>query len=94
MGEAVDGANPYAGLVMDAKGNLYGTTFVGGSADVGTVFKLTGTKETLLHTFAGYPTGGAQPYFGSLAMDANGNLYGTTVYGGASADGTVWKLTP
>jgi uncharacterized repeat protein (TIGR03803 family) len=94
MGEAVDGANPYAGLVMDAKGNLYGTTFVGGSADVGTVFKLTGTKETLLHTFAGYPTDGAQPYFGSLAMDANGNLYGTTVYGGASADGTVWKLTP
>ncbi len=54
-----DGANPYAGLVRDSAANLYGTTFLGGSSDYGTLFKIdtTGT-ETVLHNFTGAATGG------------------------------------
>jgi uncharacterized repeat protein (TIGR03803 family) len=85
-----DGSDLYAGLIGDAAGNLYGTTAIGGvvstacpSRNCGVVFKLgpTGT-ETVLHTFAGYPTDGANP-FAALLRDAAGNLYGTTNAGGA-----------
>ncbi len=102
-GGTTDGAAPYSGLVMDANGNLYGTTSFGGMGSTssnsgnGTVFKLTlgsggAYTETVLHFFAGGATDGTQP--GSLIMDANGNLYGTTVSGGVSNFGTVFKLTP
>jgi uncharacterized repeat protein (TIGR03803 family) len=85
-----DGAYPYAGLVRDAAGNLYGTTSEGGSSDYGTVFKLdTSGNETVLHNFTGGD--GSYPYAG-LVRDATGNLYGTTLYGGASGVGTVFKL--
>jgi uncharacterized repeat protein (TIGR03803 family) len=92
-----DGQSPYAGLVRDAAGNLYGTTLYGGSSSncsggCGTVFKLDTTgKETLLHTFEGPPADGKSPYAG-LVRDAAGNLYGTTLKGGASDFGTVFKL--
>ncbi len=103
-----DGTKPNAGLVMDAQGSLYGTTAYGGSQGTncqqwpggcGTVFKLApdGTKTTL-YEFAGSPDG-ANPN-GGLAMDAEGNLYGTTLSGGtfqcgySSGCGTVFKLTP
>jgi uncharacterized repeat protein (TIGR03803 family) len=94
-----DGANPDAGLVMDAQGNLYGATYSGGATGYGTVFKLApdGT-ETVLYNFAGAPDG-ANPN-GELAMDAEGNLYGTTAIGGTlqcaydDGCGTVFKLTP
>jgi uncharacterized repeat protein (TIGR03803 family) len=92
-----DGQSPYAGLVRDAAGNLYGTTLYGGSSSncsggCGTVFKLDTTgKETLLHSFEGPPADGANP-FASLVRDAAGNLYGTTLRGGASDFGTVFKL--
>jgi uncharacterized repeat protein (TIGR03803 family) len=88
-----DGANPYAGLIQDPKGNFYGTTtgLYGGNSDVGTVFKLDATgKETVLHSFTGTPDG-ANPYAG-LIQDTAGNLYGTTRYGGASNWGTVFKV--
>ena len=97
-----DGANPQAGLIMDANGNLYGTTLYGGSNGRGTVFKLTpngsGYSETVLYSFGatnpiGSTTDGANPY-ASLIMDTYGNLYGTTLYGGNSNNGTVFKLTP
>jgi uncharacterized repeat protein (TIGR03803 family) len=97
-----DGSDPTAALVLDAHGNLYGTTYGGGTAGDGTVFKIDTTgKETVLHSFAGEGAGdGASPYAG-LVMDAQGNLYGTTVNGGYSACqyglvkvgcGTVFKV--
>lgn len=97
-----DGYWPYAGLVSDAAGNLYGTTVSGGQSDQGTVFELTPQddntwKETILHNFAG-GTDGAKPY-ASLIFDASGNLYGTAYQGGNSACrgigcGIVFELTP
>ena len=88
-----DGSFPQAGLVRDAKGNLYGTTYYGGGSDVGTVFKVTSKgKETVLHNFSGAP-GGAYPY-ANLVLDSKGNLYGTTFQGGPSNDGIVFKIAP
>jgi len=81
---------PGAGLIMDAGGNLYGTTSDGGSA--GTVFKLdTSRNEIVLHNFTGGAEG-ANPLAG-LIIDSTGNLYGTASGGGASGRGTVFKLT-
>jgi uncharacterized repeat protein (TIGR03803 family) len=92
-----DGASPEAGLVMDAKGNLYGTTVGSGtgcasSGGCGTVFKLTGKKETVLYRFKGSPDG-ANPS-GGLILDAEGNLYGLTSGGGTGDCGTLFKVTP
>jgi uncharacterized repeat protein (TIGR03803 family) len=93
-----DGANSHAGLIRDAAGNLYGTTFYGGDIGCGhghgcgTIFKLDATgKEIVLHSFTG--ADGANPE-GGLIRDAAGNLYGTTSGGGPSLVGTVFKLTP
>jgi uncharacterized repeat protein (TIGR03803 family) len=77
----VDGANPYAGLIRDKAGNLYGTTLNGGRLGAGNVFKLdTGSMFTTLYTFTGRPGDGTQPY-GTLLRDQAGNLYGTTALG-------------
>jgi uncharacterized repeat protein (TIGR03803 family) len=87
-----DGAFPYAGLIADAAGNLYGTTAQGGANGLGTVFKLTPMgNESVLHSFAGAPGDGANPFAGLIA-DAAGNLYGTTYYGGANDAGTVFEF--
>ncbi len=93
-----DGGLPTAGLIMDAKGNLYGTTTYGGDTECdypypcGLVFKLAGTKETVLHAFKGSPDGN-EPY-ASLVMDPEGNLYGTTAAGGTDySAGTVFELS-
>ena len=86
-----DGANPQAGVIRDAVGNLYGTTFSGGAAGLGVVFKLNkSNQETPLHSFTG-GTDGANPY-GGVIRDSAGNLYGTTVYGGPARAGAVYKL--
>jgi uncharacterized repeat protein (TIGR03803 family) len=91
-----DGAAPMAGLIEDSEGNLYGTCSAGGSANFGlgngTVFEYSTTtsKLTVLHTFSG-PDGSAP--MASLFRDSEGNLYGTTVFGGASGNGTVFKLS-
>jgi uncharacterized repeat protein (TIGR03803 family) len=88
-----DGVEPYAGLIRDTRGNLYGTTQYGGTFNGGTMFKVDTTgKETVLHSF-NPSTEGAYPT-APLALDAKGNLYGTTLYGGPSNDGVVFKLKP
>jgi len=89
-----DGSTPFSGLVMDESGNLYGTTAQGGSSGGGVVYKVNikTKKETVLHSFAGNPDG-AEPLYGNLLMDKSGNLYGTTVDGGTSNAGTVWKVS-
>ncbi|HLY06903.1 MAG TPA: choice-of-anchor tandem repeat GloVer-containing protein [Rhizomicrobium sp.] len=90
-----DGARPLGGLIADTAGNLYGTTSGGGDqASNGVVFKLApdGT-ETVLHTFAGYPSDGDGP-MESLAMDASGNLFGTTLQGGSAGYGTAFEVLP
>jgi uncharacterized repeat protein (TIGR03803 family) len=87
-----DGAFPVANLVMDKSGVLYSTTAEGGANSLGTVFKLApGDRESVLHSFAG-GSDGAFPVAG-LIMDKGGNLYGTTESGGASNDGTVFKVS-
>ena len=87
-----DGANPESSLLMDAAGNLYGTTFAGGASGAGMVYRIAPKgRETVLYSFAG-GADGAKPE-AALAMDAAGNLYGTTTAGGSNGNGTVFKLT-
>ena len=92
-----DGANPdMGGLVMDAAGNLYGTTQMGGSSGEGTVFELMpsngGWTETILHSFA--EEDGVHPQSG-VVFDAAGNLYGTADSSDGTGDGgTVYELSP
>jgi uncharacterized repeat protein (TIGR03803 family) len=87
-----DGANPQGSLVRDKTGNLYGATTGGGTSGAGTVFKVTSTgTESILYSFPGN-TAGSDPE-ATLAMDAAGNLYGTTVAGGKYGNGAVFKLT-
>jgi uncharacterized repeat protein (TIGR03803 family) len=91
-----DGSSPQGFLIMDSTGNLYGTTAAGGAHNVGTVFRITGTAETVLYSFAGSSGGhsdGTGPMAG-LTIDAAGNLYGTTSAGGSHGKGTVFELSP
>jgi uncharacterized repeat protein (TIGR03803 family) len=88
-----DGGNPLSSLVMDASGNLYGTTFVGGQFGAGEVFELSPGGLSVIYSFTG-GVDGANPYLADVIFDASGNLYGTTVGGGANNLGTVFKLTP
>jgi uncharacterized repeat protein (TIGR03803 family) len=92
----IDGSAPLAPLVRDAAGNLYGTTSQGGTSNQGTVFRLDKTgHETVLHSFGFCSTlnctDGLEPVAG-LIMDAVGTLYGTTQYGGAYGQGTVFEV--
>jgi len=85
-----DGANPYAGVVMDPAKNLYGTTYAGGASNLGTVYELNAKGTlTVLHSFAS--SDGENPY-GGVIRDAKSDLYGTTSTGGSGGAGTVWKL--
>jgi uncharacterized repeat protein (TIGR03803 family) len=95
---ATNGGYPYAGLVQAADGNLYGTTWSGGSYGSGTAFQLskdgTGvyTVFTVLHSFNNSATDGANPR-ASLVQASDGNLYGTTYQGGSYGYGTAFQLS-
>ena len=86
-----NGTNPRAGVTLDASGNLYGTTQLGGASDNGSVFEIANGSKTIniVALFSG--TNGANPYDG-VTLDASGNLYGTTPNGGANNDGTVFEI--
>ena len=91
-----DGGSPYNGVAFDSAGNLYGTTPVGGSAGAGTVYELSpsagGWTLTTLYSFTGGDDG-ANP-IGGVAVDAQGNVYGTTTADGSGENGTLWELSP
>jgi uncharacterized repeat protein (TIGR03803 family) len=93
-----DGYAPYAGVISDASGNLYGTTVRGGTYNYGAVFELSpktggGWTEKILHSFNSNGTDGSYPY-GALVIDTANNLYGTTYYGGFYNEGTAFELSP
>jgi uncharacterized repeat protein (TIGR03803 family) len=89
-----DGRLPRGRLLRDATGNLYGTTFAGGTFNKGTIFKLDSSgQETVLYNFGAAKGDGANPSAGVI-LDSLGNLYGTTYLGGSSNNGTVFKLSP
>jgi uncharacterized repeat protein (TIGR03803 family) len=105
---STEGSTPQGALVADSQGNLYGTTFQGGTSSAycpdsqafgcGTVFKMTRSpsgswKSSMIYNFTDTAADGAGPAAG-LIIDEAGNLYGTTQYGGKHHNGTVFKLTP
>ena len=92
-----DGANPYGGLVLDNKGNLFGAASGYGSYGGGAIYELTyvpgvGWTEQVLYKFQGADDG-YWP-FGALVFDSAGNLYGATGSGGSGGGGTVFELSP
>jgi uncharacterized repeat protein (TIGR03803 family) len=97
-GGSSDGANPKGGVVFDAADNIYGTTSKGGTANVGTVFKLDAIgTETILHDFTGRTDGGS-PNPG-VVLDPAGNLYGSAASGGdlscgSGGCGVIFKIAP
>jgi hypothetical protein len=109
FGVGDDGFNPEGGLTLDAKGNLYGTTYSGGSpvAGGGTAFQLTppnrsggNWRETIIHNFSYSLQDGAAPV-ATMISDGEGNLYGTALFGGSPCEyngaaygcGVVFKLS-
>jgi uncharacterized repeat protein (TIGR03803 family) len=92
-----DGQEPFAGVILDSSGNLFGTTYGGGLYGFGTVFELTynidsGWTETVLYNFQNLSDG--QGLDAGLVSDSAGNLYGATSHGGARGGGTVFELSP
>jgi uncharacterized repeat protein (TIGR03803 family) len=93
-----DAGFPYGGLISDARGNLYGTTYYDGANDLGAVYELIPTPsgqwlEKVLYSFRGGADGSAS--IGNLVVDRFGNLYGTTSEGGAGCScGVIFKLAP
>jgi uncharacterized repeat protein (TIGR03803 family) len=93
-GGGTDGANPEAGLVMDVSGNLWGTTYNGGTHNLGTVYELSPIgggmySESFVFSFTG--KNGSHP-LARLVLDSSGNVYGTTYAGGTKGDGAVFEL--
>jgi uncharacterized repeat protein (TIGR03803 family) len=86
-----DGYNPIGGLIVDHRGNLYGTTLYGGNFGVGTAFRVDASGgEQVLHSFGG--TGDGYNPVTELLSDGEGNLFGTTLQGGPAGKGVVFKL--
>jgi uncharacterized repeat protein (TIGR03803 family) len=95
-----DGQEPPAGLVQGSDGYFYGTTSQGGTANLGTVFRISPSGSyTSLYSFVGSPADGANP-FSVLVQGSDSNFYGTTISGGVSTNcggsgcGTVFRISP
>ncbi len=93
-----DGVQVSGGVALDAAGNLYGATFVGGTHNEGIIYELSpqtggGWSETILHNFSGGMSDGQLPEAG-VTLDAAGNVYGTTFAGGPHLRGVVFQLAP
>ena len=87
-----DGGDPNASLLLGSDGNLYGTTFLGGTNGAGVVFRIsTSGALTSLYSFSG-GNDGAEPLAG-LVQGSDGSFYGTTSYGGEGAAWTVFRLS-
>jgi uncharacterized repeat protein (TIGR03803 family) len=92
-GPPAQGSGPYAGVIQASDGNFYGTTYLGGANQAGTVYRVTPTGTyTLLHSFTNAQQGGFFPYAG-LVQGPDGNLYGTTMRGGPNDAGTLFRIT-
>jgi uncharacterized repeat protein (TIGR03803 family) len=89
-----DAYGPKCNLVLDTAGNMYGTTFSGGAHNLGAVFVVTPTgAESVVYSFAG-GADGSHPIAGLFRDKRTGDLYGTTVFGGTTNNGTVFVLNP
>jgi uncharacterized repeat protein (TIGR03803 family) len=92
-----DGSAPYDQLTFDAAGNLYGTTYAGGTYNGGTVFKLSpqgggNWTEAILHSFGNHTD--AQGIYAGVVLDATGNIFGMSYHGGAYGEGAVFEVSP
>jgi uncharacterized repeat protein (TIGR03803 family) len=93
FGQGTDGNEPVGGVVIDKAGNAYGTTLLGGAYGNGAVYQVTQSGvERVIYSF----TGGSDAVnpAAAVTLDAEGNLYGTSSFGGAYGDGAVYKLSP
>ncbi len=92
--DTIHGAAPYGGLTQGADGNFYGTTSAGGTNSSGVIFQLTpsGTVTVIYNFDSTHPAGGYQS-FGGLVAATDGNLYGSTIFGGSSGNGVLFKIT-
>ena len=88
----VDFPTPFGRLVVDSNGNLYGTTYYGGAHDMGTIFEVAAGTHALTTLVSFDGVNGSHPYAGLLA-DGEGNFYGTTVFGGPTFNGNVFKMS-
>ena len=94
FGNPPDAYGPRCNLIVDAVGNMYGTTFSGGHDDFGAIFKITPTgDESVVYSFVG-GADGTHPIAGLFINKKTGILYGTTIFGGATNNGTVFSFNP
>ena len=90
---AANGSEPIAGLTLDSHGNLFGSTFIGGAHNVGTIFEIPASSNQLTTLFAFNGPNGDRPY-SSLYVDSTGTLIGSTVVGGTAGFGTLFEFKP
>ena len=91
-----DGEYPIAGLVLATDGSFYGTTYLGGTHNGGSIYRITSAGTlTTLYSFCAQAgcTDGKYPYAGALVQGGDGDLYGTTQGGGTHNGGTVFKIS-